>query len=90
MRSRLTPRQTMGLTFLLTCVSVLLIGCGSTRVVFVNSQDKNDLIRVGPGVEGKAYVWDGTDWILSKNKIEYPEGAFVGFLDGDQEGTTEP
>ena len=80
----------MGLTFLLTCVSVLLIGCGSTRVVFVNSQEKNDLIRVGPGVEGKAYVWDGTDWILSKNKIEYPEGAFVGFLDGDQEGTTEP
>ena len=79
----------MLLKFLLTFVSVLGTGCGSTRVVFVNSQDKNDLIRVGPKVEAKAYVWDGTDWLLSKNKILYPEGAFVGFLDGDQEGEPE-
>jgi len=79
----------MLLTFLLTCVIVSMTGCGSTRVVFVNSQAKNDLIRVGPKVEGRAYVWDGTDWVLSKNKIPYPEGAFVGFLDGDQEGEPE-
>ena len=79
----------MLLKFLLTCVSVSMTGCGSTRVVFVNSQEKNDLMRVGPKVEGKAYVWDGSDWVLSKNKISYPEGAFVGFLDGGQEGEPE-
>ncbi len=79
----------MLLKFLVTCASVSMIGCGNTRVVFVNSQEKNDLIRVGPKVEGRAYVWDGTDWVLSKNKIPYPEGAFVGFLDGDQEGEPE-
>ena len=76
-------------TSLLIFVSVLLIGCGSTRVVFVNSQEKNDLIRVGPGVKGKADVWDGTDWLLSKNKIEYPEGAFIGILNEGKEGENE-
>ena len=89
MKSRQTPRPRMLLTFLLTCVSVSMTGCGSTKVVFVNSQEKNDLMRVGPKVEGKAYVWDGSEWVLSKNKIAYPEGAFVGFLDGDQEGEPE-
>ena len=89
MKSRQIPRPRMLLKFLVTCASVLVTGCGSTRVVFVNSQEKNDLIRVGPKVEGRAYVGDGTDWVLSKNKIAYPEGAFVGFLDGDQEGEPE-
>jgi len=40
-------------------------------------------------VKGRAYVWDGTDWLLSKNKIEYPEGAFIGFLSEGKEGETE-
>ncbi len=66
--------------------SAFMAGCGSTKVLFVNSQEKNDIIRVGPDVKGKAYVWNGKDWILSKNRIEYPEGAFVGFLDEGQEG----
>ena len=79
----------MHLTFLLTFASALMNGCGSTKVLFINSNEKNDVIRVGPKVEGRAYVWDGTDWILSKNKITYPEGAFVGFLDGEEEGEPE-
>lgn len=70
---------------LVISASVFLTGCGSTRVVFVGSERTNDLIRVGPDVKGKAYVWDGKDWILSKNKIEYPEGAFVGFADDGKE-----
>ena len=70
---------------LVISASVFLTGCGSTRVVFVRSERTNDLIRVGPDVKGKAYVWDGKDWILSKNKIEYPEGAFVGFADDGKE-----
>ena len=79
-------RPRIALIFLVTCASALTIGCGSTQVLFVNSNEKNDLIRVGPGVTGKAYVWNGEDWLLSKNKIEYPEGAFVGFLSKGQEG----
>ena len=71
--------------FLVTSAIAFLTACGSTRVVFVGSERTNDLIRVGPDVKGKAYVWDGKDWILSKNKIEYPEGAFVGFADDGKE-----
>lgn len=89
MRSRPTQRLMIPRMFLLTFASVLMSACGSTRVVFVNSQEKNDVFRVGPKVEGRAYVFDGADWILSKNKIEYPEGAFVGFLDGEEEGEPE-
>ena len=65
-------------------MSVLLTGCGNTRVVFVGSEAKNELIRVAPNVKGKAYFWNGEDWVLSKNKITYPEGAFVGFLDDEE------
>ena len=32
-----------------------------------------------------SHGWDGKDWILSKNKIDYPEGAFVGFADNGNE-----
>ena len=71
--------------FLVISASAFLTACGSTKVVFVGSERTNDLIRVGPDVKGKAYVWDGKDWILSKNKIEYPEGAFVGFADDGKE-----
>ena len=71
--------------FLVISASAFLTACGSTRVVFVGSERTNDLIRVGPDVKGKAYVWDGKDWILSKNKIDYPEGAFVGFADDGKE-----
>ena len=73
--------------FLVTSAIAFLTACGSTRVVFVGSERTNDLIRVGPDVKGKAYVWDGKDWILSKNKIEYPEGAYVGFADDGKEPT---
>tara|TARA_Y100001963_G_scaffold141437_1_gene209652 strand:+ start:174 stop:410 length:237 start_codon:yes stop_codon:yes gene_type:complete len=73
--------------FLVTSAIAFVTACGSTRVVFVGSERTNDLIRVGPDVKGKAYVWDGKDWILSKNKIEYPEGAYVGFADDGKEPT---
>ena len=71
--------------FLIISATALLTACGSTRVVFVGSERTNDLIRVGPDVKGKAFVWDGEDWVLSKNKIDYPEGAFVGFADNRKE-----
>jgi hypothetical protein len=33
---------------------IFLVGCGSTRVVFVDTQA--DLVRIGPDVEGKVYI----------------------------------
>ena len=52
------------------------IGCGSTRVVFVDTGA--DLVRLGPDVEGKVYVLKDGKWILSKNKVKLPEGWYAG------------
>ena len=88
MKSKQMTLPRILMTCLLISGNVSMAGCGSTRVQFINSQEKNDIFRVGPGVKGKAYAWDGQAWVLSKNKIEYPEGAYVGFLQEDQEGET--
>lgn len=77
-------------TYLVIFVSVFLTACGNTRAVFVGSTARNELIRVGPGVKGRAYIWDGEEWTLSKNKIDYQEGAFVGFLEGKEDGVLAP
>jgi hypothetical protein len=55
---------------------VSAIGCGSTRVVFVDTQ--SDLIRIGPNVIGKCYVLKNGEWVLSKNKMKLPEGWYAG------------
>jgi len=57
-------------------LSLFLIGCGSTRVVFVDTQ--SDLIRIGPNVTGKCYVLKNGEWVLSKNKVKLPEGWYAG------------
>ena len=41
-------------------------------------------MRVAPGVKGKVYLWKDGAWTLSKNKIEYPEGAYISFLDDEE------
>ena len=58
--------------------SLFLLGCGSTRVVFVDTQ--SNLVRIGPNVEGKIYVLKNGEWILSKNKVKLPEGGYAGGL----------
>ena len=57
---------------------IFLVGCGSTRVVFVDTQA--DLVRIGPDVEGKVYILKDGEWVLSKNKIKLPEGWYAGGL----------
>ena len=58
---------------------LLFIGCGSTRVVFVDTQA--DLVRIGPGFPaGKVYILKNGEWVLSKNKIKLPEGWYAGGL----------
>ena len=64
-------------------VSVFLSGCGNTRVVFVDSQSQ--ILRVGPKVKGKVYFWNGEEWELSANKVEYPEGHHMGALEPEEE-----
>jgi hypothetical protein len=54
----------------------LLAGCGSTRVVFVDTGA--DMVRIGPNVTGKCYVLKNGEWVLSKNKIKLPEGWYAG------------
>jgi len=55
-----------------------LVGCGSTRVVFVDTQA--DLVRLGPDVSGRVYVLTNGSWVLSKKKVKLPEGWYAGGL----------
>jgi hypothetical protein len=57
-------------------LAFLFLGCGSTRVVFVDTQA--DLVRIGPNVIGKIYILKNGEWVLSKNKVKLPEGWFAG------------
>lgn len=67
---------------LLTISCLFFIGCGSTRVVFVDTQ--SNLVRIGPNFPaGKVYVLKNGEWVLSKNKIELPEGWYAGGLPQD-------
>ena len=65
-------------TLILLSCSSLLLGCGSTRVVFVDTQA--DLVRLGPDVSGKVYVLKNGEWTLSKKKVKLPEGWYAGAL----------
>ena len=60
----------------ITLLLVSVVGCGSTLVVFVDTQA--DLIRIGPDVTGKCYVLKNGEWVLSKNKLKLPEGWYAG------------
>ncbi len=61
---------------LIAISSLFLLGCGSTRVVFVDTQ--SDLVRIGPDVSGRVYVLKNGEWVLSKNKMKLPEGWYAG------------
>ena len=63
---------------ILSLISWFSIGCGSTRVVFVDTQA--NLVRIGPDVSGRIYVQKNGEWVLSKNKVKLPEGWYAGGL----------
>ncbi len=63
---------------ILSLSSLLLVGCGSTRVVFVDTEA--NLVRIGPDVSGRVYVQKNGEWVLSKNKVKLPEGWYAGGL----------
>ena len=63
---------------ILSLSSLLLVGCGSTRVVFVDTEA--NLVRIGPDVSGRVYIQKNAEWVLSKNKVKLPEGWYAGGL----------
>jgi len=79
------PKNQLRLKTLLLVLTVtaFLSGCGGSRVVFIDSQSQ--IFRVGPNVSGKLYHWTGEEWQLSSNKVEYPEGHFVGGLTPEED-----
>jgi len=70
-------------TLLLISAATILMGCGSTKVVFVDTQAQ--IVRIGPGVSGKVYVLKDGEWVLSKNKMTLPEGWYAGALPASAE-----
>lgn len=51
-------------------------GCAAgPRVVLPQS---HPVVRTGPDVVGRVYLWDGEAWVLSGNRVRLPEGWFVG------------
>ena len=75
--NRLSPQ--MLLKSLSVIVMLGLTGCESSRVVFVPESD--GLVRLGPGIRGHVYFWNGSSWELSGNPVELPEGWFAGSID---------
>ena len=70
-------------TLLLISAATLIMGCGSTKVVFVDTQSQ--MVRIGPNVKGKVYVLKNGEWVLSKNNMQLPEGWYAGALPADAE-----
>ncbi len=68
-------------TILLISAALFFMGCGSTKVVFVDTHAQ--MVRIGPDVRGKVYVLKNGEWILSKNKMHLPEGWYAGALPTD-------
>jgi hypothetical protein len=70
-------------TLLLISAATILMGCGSTKVVFVDTQAQ--IVRIGPNVKGQVYVLKNGEWVLSKNTMHLPEGWYAGALPVDAE-----
>ena len=66
-----------------TILLASIIGCGSTRVVFVDTQA--DLVRIGPNAFARVYILKNGEWVLSKNKVKLPEGWYAGGIPKDEE-----
>jgi len=59
---------------ILFSASLCMIGCGSTRAVFVES---GSIARIGPDVEGRVYVKVDGQWVLTDDEVVIPEGYYI-------------
>lgn len=69
--------------------AVLAVGfaAGCARTVLVNDDSP---IRIGPNVRARVYLFNGTEWELSQNAVEIPEGWYMvppRFVDGPEDAT---
>lgn len=74
--SRIRPCFVMLLPLL--SVSAFLISCGGTRVLVSPS---GAVVRAGADVKGHVYHWDGSGWVLSRNRVHIPEGWYIAPLE---------
>lgn len=51
-------------------------GCGGIRASLHDSGDA--IVRAGPELRGRVYVWTGEQWELSSNRVTIPEGWYIG------------
>ena len=79
MRQNLS-RLPLPLLFLVSCGMLGLTGCLTSGKKAVFIQPSDNLVRIGPNVKGRVYVWDGKQWELSRNKVTIPEGWMAGPL----------
>ena len=75
-------KQTLKILAVLS-FSLFILGCGSTRVVFIDTQAQ--MVRIGPDVKGRVYVLKDGEWVLSKNKMHLPEGWYAGGIPREED-----
>ncbi len=63
------------MTTVALCCLALVAGCAGPRVVFLPAPDAP--VRAGPDMSGRVYVWNGTEWELSRNHVTVPEGFYI-------------
>ena len=72
---RLKAKGRYGAAFFALAVLGILSGCAGPRVVFLPTADAP--MRAGPDLSGRVYVWTGSTWELSRNRVTVPEGFYI-------------
>jgi ferric-dicitrate binding protein FerR (iron transport regulator) len=66
----------------LLAACLALSGCAGPRVVFMPASESP--VRAGPGMRGRVWVWNGSTWELSANRVDVPEGFYIWSVNGDE------
>lgn len=83
-------KQRLRLMLLTLLYTFVIAGCSGRRVIFVSESE--GLVRLGDDVQGHVYVWNGSSWERSANKVRLPAGWYAGSIDGPVEASekTQP
>jgi hypothetical protein len=57
-------------------ILISLLGCQTRTAVVIDST--RDVVRLGPDVRGKVYVWQNGQWQLTGKRVKLPEGWYAG------------
>ena len=75
MRGNVIGQWSLGIRCFAASLVLLASGCAGPRVVFLPAPDAP--VRAGPDMSGRVYVWNGTEWELSRNHVTVPEGFYI-------------